>query len=67
MLISILQLKNKKKSSADVKSSIVLLLQDLKLFEDRNSLPSDLSGDQKRRLCLGMALIGGANVIFCKF
>ncbi|CAL7939780.1 unnamed protein product [Xylocopa violacea] len=51
--------KNRKKIQQDVN----VLLDKLKLQEKRNVLPSKLSGGQKRRLCLGMALIGDASII----
>ncbi|XP_014230700.1 ATP-binding cassette sub-family A member 1-like [Trichogramma pretiosum] len=57
------RLKNNKNSEADMKNSVVLLQQELKLFEKRHSLPHELSGGQKRRLCLGMALVGGAEIL----
>ena len=60
------QLKNKENSRSTVKNEVRTFLQKLKLFEKRNSLPKQLSGGQKRRLCLGMALIGDSSVCFIK-
>lgn len=38
------------------------LLLKLKLTDKRNEIPANLSGGQKRRVCLGMAIIGNASV-----
>ncbi|XP_078049321.1 phospholipid-transporting ATPase ABCA3 isoform X2 [Augochlora pura] len=46
-----------------IKQDIAVLLDKLKLSEKRNALPNTLSGGQKRRLCLGMALVGNASTV----
>ncbi|XP_008203624.1 retinal-specific phospholipid-transporting ATPase ABCA4-like [Nasonia vitripennis] len=51
-------LKGKDKSRAQVRSNVYALLEKLKLYDKRNVLPKTLSGGQKRRVCLGMALVG---------
>ncbi|XP_076173170.1 ATP-binding cassette sub-family A member 17 isoform X2 [Ptiloglossa arizonensis] len=56
-------LKGKNKTKKEIKQDVHVLLDKLKLLEKSNALPHTLSGGQKRRLCLGMALIGGANTI----
>jgi hypothetical protein len=38
------------------------MLWKLQLVDKRNTLAKALSGGQKRKLCLGMSLIGGAKV-----
>ncbi|XP_048510196.1 phospholipid-transporting ATPase ABCA3-like isoform X2 [Athalia rosae] len=40
------------------------LLEKLNLKDKRDVMPEKLSGGQKRRLCLGMALIGNASTLF---
>jgi ABC-type multidrug transport system ATPase subunit len=40
------------------------MLKELKLEEKGNQWSSQLSGGQKRRLCVGMAFIGGSKVVF---
>lgn len=55
-------MKGKNKTKKEIKQDVHVLLDKLKLLEKSNALPHTLSGGQKRRLCLGMALIGGANV-----
>ncbi|XP_015178503.1 PREDICTED: ATP-binding cassette sub-family A member 1-like [Polistes dominula] len=54
-------LKNKHKTRVEIKRNVENLLAKLKLSEKRNCLPTKLSGGQKRRVCLGMALIGDAS------
>ena len=39
-------------------------MKQLNLYEKKDSLPSVLSGGQKRRTCLAMALVGDSNVSF---
>ncbi|KOC60391.1 ABC transporter A family member 6 [Habropoda laboriosa] len=56
-------LKGTNKTRKEIQKNINDLLDKLKLNEKRNVLPSTLSGGQKRRLCLGMALIGDASII----
>jgi len=56
------QLKAKNKTRNEVRKDVYTLLAKLKLSEKKDFLPSKLSGGQQRRLCLGMALIGDANV-----
>ncbi|XP_043500226.1 ATP-binding cassette sub-family A member 7-like [Polistes fuscatus] len=54
-------LKNKHKTRNEIKRNVENLLAKLKLSEKRDCLPIKLSGGQKRRVCLGMALIGDAS------
>lgn len=56
------QLKAQNKTREGVKEDVNALLAKLKLSDKKDFLPSKLSGGQQRRLCLGMALIGNANV-----
>ncbi|KAK9310741.1 hypothetical protein QLX08_000052 [Tetragonisca angustula] len=56
-------LKGANKKPQEIKRNVNALLDKLKLREKRDVLPSTLSGGQKRRLCLGMALIGDASTI----
>ncbi|XP_076762980.1 ATP-binding cassette sub-family A member 17 [Xylocopa sonorina] len=56
-------LKGVNKKRKQIRQDVNVLLTKLKLQEKRNVLPSKLSGGQKRRLCLGMALIGDASII----
>ena len=55
-------MKGRNKTKATVKKDVNALLQKLKLFNKRNALPKQLSGGQKRRVCLGMAVIGDSSV-----
>lgn len=55
-------MKRKNKNKKEIRRDIDHLLTKLNLSAKRNSLPAQLSGGQKRRVCLGMALIGNANV-----
>ena len=42
------------------------LLKEIDLADQKDALSKDLSGGQKRKLCVGMALIGDPKVvIFC--
>ncbi|XP_076395704.1 phospholipid-transporting ATPase ABCA3 isoform X2 [Megachile rotundata] len=56
-------LKGVNKTRKEIKLNVNMLLDKLKLREKRNVLPSKLSGGQKRRLCLGMALVGDASIV----
>ncbi|OAD58503.1 ATP-binding cassette sub-family A member 3 [Eufriesea mexicana] len=56
-------LKGKNKTRKNVRETVNVLLNKLKMSEKRNVLPSTLSAGQLRRLCLGMALIGDASTI----
>ncbi|CAK9811271.1 Phospholipid-transporting ATPase ABCA3 [Anthophora quadrimaculata] len=56
-------LKGVNKTRKEIQTNINVLLNKLKLKDKRNVLPSTLSGGQKRRLCLGMALVGDASII----
>ncbi|XP_076644769.1 phospholipid-transporting ATPase ABCA3 [Halictus rubicundus] len=57
------RLKGFNKPKNQIKQDIAVLLDKLKLSEKRKALPDTLSGGQKRRLCLGMSLIGDASII----
>ncbi|XP_076238688.1 ATP-binding cassette sub-family A member 17 isoform X2 [Calliopsis andreniformis] len=56
-------LKGSNRSRKEINQNVNVLLDKLKLQDKRNALPSTLSGGQKRKLCLGMALIGNASTI----
>ncbi|KAJ8686326.1 hypothetical protein QAD02_022120 [Eretmocerus hayati] len=56
-------LKNNGKSKSSNEQRVKVLLQDLKLYDKRHCLANKLSGGQKRRLCLSVALVGEGNVI----
>ncbi|KAJ8686327.1 hypothetical protein QAD02_022121, partial [Eretmocerus hayati] len=56
-------LKNNNNSKSSNEHGVQLLLQSLRLFEKRHCMANKLSGGQKRRLCLSMALVGEGNVI----
>uniref|UniRef100_A0A0C9QB95 ABCA3_5 protein n=1 Tax=Fopius arisanus TaxID=64838 RepID=A0A0C9QB95_9HYME len=56
-------LKAGKKSKQELEEEIEILLDKVNLEEKRNFIPKQLSGGQKRRLCLAMAVIGDANVL----
>ncbi|XP_008203603.1 phospholipid-transporting ATPase ABCA1 isoform X2 [Nasonia vitripennis] len=56
-------LKGKNKSKAAIKHDVNALLKKLKLFDKRNAMPHQLSGGQKRRVCLGMAVIGDSSTL----
>lgn len=45
-------------------TEVAQLLSQLKLLDKQDALPNELSGGQKRRVCLGMALIGNSSVSF---
>lgn len=40
------------------------VLQDVELLEKADTLAKDLSGGQKRKLCVAVALIGNPKVVF---
>lgn len=61
------QLKDHDRPTSAIKASVNSLLKKLGMFEKRDAFPHELSGGQKRRLCLGMALIGDATVIAIHF
>ncbi|XP_015109409.1 retinal-specific ATP-binding cassette transporter [Diachasma alloeum] len=56
-------LKVRNKSKHALESEIDILLNKVNLTEKRNVIPKQLSGGQKRRLCLAMAVIGDGNVV----
>lgn len=47
-----------------VLSFCLQLLNDVSLTDKRETLARDLSGGQKRKLCLAMALIGDPKIVF---
>ncbi|XP_058807215.1 retinal-specific phospholipid-transporting ATPase ABCA4-like [Phymastichus coffea] len=55
--------KRKDKTRSEIWHDVQNLLLRLRLFDKKNALPSTLSGGQKRRLCLGMALIGDSSTL----
>ncbi|XP_011306963.1 retinal-specific ATP-binding cassette transporter [Fopius arisanus] len=56
-------LKSRNKTRNQLNSEIDTLLEKVNLTEKRNFTPKQLSGGQKRRLCLAMAVIGDGNVL----
>ena len=40
------------------------VLKDIQLVDKRNTKASDLSGGQKRKLSIGLAIVGGSSIIF---
>ncbi|XP_063977334.1 uncharacterized protein LOC135162614 [Diachasmimorpha longicaudata] len=56
-------LKARDKSKCALESDIEILLNKVNLTDKRNVIPKQLSGGQKRRLCLAMAIIGDGNVV----
>ncbi|XP_025602069.2 phospholipid-transporting ATPase ABCA1-like [Athalia rosae] len=57
-------LKQKNRTKQQVLKEVDDLLIQLKMSEKRDDLPKSISGGQKRRLCLGMALVGNASTLF---
>ncbi|XP_046753811.1 phospholipid-transporting ATPase ABCA7-like [Diprion similis] len=57
-------LKQKDRTKKELMAEIDELLKKLGMEEKRDVMPDKLSGGQKRRLCLAMALIGNASTIF---
>ncbi|XP_058807248.1 phospholipid-transporting ATPase ABCA1-like isoform X2 [Phymastichus coffea] len=57
------ELKRKDKARSVVQEEAKAFLRKLKLYEKRHALPKQLSGGQKRRLCLGMALVGDSSTL----
>lgn len=56
------QLKGKNKTKSQINKNVTGLLSKFKLQEKKDSLPNQLSGGQKRRVCLGMSLVGDSSV-----
>ncbi|CAN0116974.1 unnamed protein product, partial [Discosporangium mesarthrocarpum] len=50
--------------TADLKAAIETTIHDVGLTEKRNERTKGLSGGQKRKLSVGIALIGGSQVVF---
>uniref|UniRef100_A0AC34QV07 ABC transporter domain-containing protein n=1 Tax=Panagrolaimus sp. JU765 TaxID=591449 RepID=A0AC34QV07_9BILA len=50
-------------SSDDIDSEVENILMDIDLMKKRAALSSDLSGGMKRKLCIGIALIGGSKLV----
>lgn len=53
----------KEYDSKQALEEIETLLKDIDLWEKKDNIASELSGGQKRKLCVAMAFIGGSNVI----
>lgn len=47
-----------------LRHAVNAMLQDLGFPEKRHSLAGTLSGGQKRRLCVGLSMVGGSAVVF---
>ncbi|XP_058807192.1 ATP-binding cassette sub-family A member 7-like isoform X2 [Phymastichus coffea] len=56
-------LKGKDQSKSAIQKNVTVLLAKFKLTEKKDCLPNQLSGGQKRRVCLGMALVGDSNTL----
>ncbi|XP_051153055.1 phospholipid-transporting ATPase ABCA1-like [Leptopilina boulardi] len=56
-------LKHKNRTRSQVSNDVYDLLLKLKLSDKWNQIPAKLSGGQKRRVCLGMAIIGNASTL----
>ncbi|KAF7990499.1 hypothetical protein HCN44_000304 [Aphidius gifuensis] len=57
------KLRAKNKTSAQIKEDVENLLLKVNLQDKKNCALDQLSGGQKRRLCLALAVIGDANVL----
>ncbi|KAF7990337.1 hypothetical protein HCN44_000142 [Aphidius gifuensis] len=57
------KLRGKNKTPAQIKDDVDNLISKVNLQDKKNCIPDQLSGGQKRRLCLAMAVIGDANVL----
>lgn len=57
------RLKSKTKNKAQLADEVDVLLGKVNLMDKKNSLAKQLSGGQKRRMCLAMAVIGDASVL----
>ncbi|XP_044010225.1 phospholipid-transporting ATPase ABCA3-like [Aphidius gifuensis] len=57
------KLRAKNKTSPQIKEDVETLLSKVNLQDKKNCIPDNLSGGQKRRLCLALAVIGDANVL----
>ncbi|XP_015588178.1 ATP-binding cassette sub-family A member 1 isoform X2 [Cephus cinctus] len=57
------KLKGDTKTNKQIKKEVDSLLSNLGITARRNFVPKKLSGAQKRRLCLGIALAGDASVL----
>ena len=49
---------------ASISKEISSVLKDIQLEKKRHTKASDLSGGQKRKLSIGLALVGGSSIIF---
>lgn len=57
------QIKGSQFSKEERKAEIIKLLEDLDIWEKRNSLASTLSGGQKRKLSVAIALCAGSKFV----
>jgi ATP-binding cassette subfamily A (ABC1) protein 3 len=57
------KIKTPNKSPADREEEIETILKDIDLFDKKNFPAGNLSGGQKRKLCVACAFIGGSKVI----
>ncbi|XP_054155382.1 cholesterol transporter ABCA5-like [Oppia nitens] len=55
--------KIKGTDSKQVKSEVIRLLTEVQLYDDRKTPSKKLSGGQKRKLCVAIALIGDSKII----
>lgn len=55
--------KNPDKSHKDIEAEIDIILKDIDLYDKKDFLAGNLSGGQKRKLCVACAFIGGSKVI----
>ncbi|KAK0158992.1 hypothetical protein PV328_009925 [Microctonus aethiopoides] len=61
MLFGMIKANNK--TRLQMENEIRILLEKVNLTDKKNVFPSQLSGGQKRRLCLALAIIGDAKVL----
>lgn len=51
-------------SSNEASAEATELMEKLNIYEKRNEMAHTLSGGMKRKLCLGMAVVGNSSVSF---
>lgn len=57
------KIKSAKKSDAEREQEIETILKDIDLFDKKDFIAGNMSGGQKRKLCVACAFIGGSKVI----
>ena len=51
-------------AKTEVENEVDAMIEAVKMQDKRDVFPTQLSGGQKRKLSLAIALIGGSNVVF---